>query len=180
VLVVNGIYLIPITVPVLSPDRFLEYARTLPFKLPVNEHAHARAALPQWYADQFGWREYADEAAVVWSRIPANERQDCGIFAQSYGQAGSIDFFDRAQGLPPVMSGDRSYFLWGPHGYSGNCMIVLDDRREILERYWQNVELAGTSARNPWALAGPVDFFVCKGKKFNSWAEVWPRLKRWR
>jgi hypothetical protein len=33
------------------------------------EHAHARAALPQWYADQFGWQEIVDETAVAWNRL---------------------------------------------------------------------------------------------------------------
>ena len=45
IIFVNGLYLMPITVPVLSPERFLGYTKTLPFKLPVNEHSHARAAL---------------------------------------------------------------------------------------------------------------------------------------
>src|SRR5580692_7788195 len=49
VLLASGVHLIPITVPVLSPESFLAYAKTLPFKLPVMEHNHARAALPQWY-----------------------------------------------------------------------------------------------------------------------------------
>ncbi len=179
-LLVNGAYLAPIVVPVLSPDRFLAYAKTLPFKLPVNEYSHMRVALPQWYADQFGWKEIADETAVAWNRLAPEERQDCGIFAQDYGQAGAIDFFGRAQGMPGAMSGDRTYFLWGPRGYSGNCMIVLDDRKEVLERYWNRVEYIGTSAPNPWALEQQIDVFVCKGKKFDSWASVWPHLKRWR
>ena len=67
--------------------------RRLPFKLPVNEYSHLRATLPQWYSDQFGWKEIADEAAVAWNRIPIEERSDCAIFAQDYGQAGAIDFF---------------------------------------------------------------------------------------
>lgn len=180
VLVVNGIYLIPVVVPVFSPDRFLDYARTLPFKLPVNEYSHARAALPQWYADQFGWKEIADETAVAWNRIPPAERADCGIFAQDYGQAGAIDFFGRREGLPGAMSGDRTYWIWGPHNYSGNCMIVLDDRKEVLERYWSDVEFFGRSAPNDWALEQQIPVFICKGKKFDSWAGVWPRLKRWR
>jgi len=179
-LLVNGAYLAPIVVPVLSPDRFLAYAKTLPFKLPVNEYSHMRVALPQWYADQFGWKEIADETAVAWNRLAPEERQDCGIFAQDYGQAGAIDFFGRAQGMPGAMSGDRTYWLWGPRGYSGNCMIVLDDRKEVLERYWSRVEYVGTSAANPWALEQQIDVFVCKGKKFDSWASVWPHLKRWR
>ncbi len=179
-LLASGVHLAPIVVPVLSPDRFLAYTRYLPFKLPMNEHAHARAALPQGYADQFGYEEIADETVVAWNRIPAQERPDCGIFAQDYGQAGAIDFFGRVHGLPGAMSGDRSYFLWGPHGYSGDCMIVLDDRQATLERYWDHVEFVGTSAANPSALEQQVDVFLCKGKRFDSWANVWPHLKRWR
>jgi hypothetical protein len=180
VIFVNGVYMMPITVPVFTPDHCLAYTKTLPFKLPVNEHSHARAALPQWYSDQFGWKEISDETVVAWNRIPAEERADCGIFAQDYGQAGTIDFFGRHEGLPGAMSGDRTYWLWGPHNYSGNCMIVLDDRKEVLERYWNQVEFVGRSAPNEWALEQQIAVFVCKGKKFDSWASFWPRLKRWR
>ena len=180
IILASGIHLIPITVPVLSPQRFLAYTKTLPFKLPVTEHSHARAALPQWYSDQFGWKEIADETERAWDRIPVAERTDCGIFAQDYGQAGSLDFFGRPHGLPGAMSGDRTYWLWGPRGYSGECMIVLDDRREVLQRYWNDVEYIGTSAENPYALEQQIPVFLCKGKKFDSWTNVWPHLKRWR
>jgi hypothetical protein len=180
VVVVSGAYLSPIVVPMFSPERFLAYTKTLPFKLPVNEHSHARAPLPQWYSDQFGWKEIADETAVAWNRIPQADRSDCGIFAQDYGQAGAIDFFGRSEGLPGAMSGDRTYWIWGPRGYSGNCMIVLDDRKEVLERYWNQVEFVGRSAPSEWALEQQIPVFICKGKKFDSWANVWPHLKHWR
>ena len=180
VLLADGVYLSPIVVPILSPDHFLAYAKSLPFKLPVMEHSHARAALPQWYADQFGWQEIVDETAIAWNRIPAAERQDCGIFAQDYGQAGAIDFLGRRYGLPQSLSGHQTWFLWGPGGYSGNCMIVLDDRREKLEQLWQHVDYVGTSAANPYALEQQIDVFICRGKKFDSWAGLWPELKRWR
>jgi 4-amino-4-deoxy-L-arabinose transferase-like glycosyltransferase len=114
IILASGAHLVPITVPVLSPERFIAYTKTLPFKLPVTEYSHARAPLPQWYSDQFGWKEIADETEVAWNRIPAAERADCGIFAQDYGQAGAIDFFGRRHGLPGAMSGDRTYWPWGP------------------------------------------------------------------
>lgn len=180
IILVSGVHLIPVTVPVFSPEHFLAYTKTLPFKLPVTEHSHARAALPQWYSDQFGWKEIADETEVAWNLVPSGEREDCGIFAQDYGQAGAIDFFGRSHGLPGAMSGDRTYWLWGPRGYSGNCMIVLDDRQEVLQRYWENVEYVGRSAPNPYALEQQIPVFLCKGKKFDSWTNVWPHLKRWR
>jgi hypothetical protein len=180
VLLASGVHLMPIVVPILSPDHFLSYTKTLPFKLPTNEYAHARAALPQWYSDQFGWKEIADETEVAWNRIPVDQRSDCGIFAQDYGQAGAIDFFGRAHGLPPALSGDRTYWLWGPHGYSGNCLIVLGDRRERLEQLFNQVEFVGTSADNPWALESQIGVYICKGAKFGTLTELWPQLKRWR
>jgi hypothetical protein len=179
-LVASGVHLAPVVVPVLSPEHFLAYAKTLPFKLPVNEHFHARAALPQWYSDQFGYKEIADEAVVAWNRISAEERPDCGIFAQDYGQAGAIDFFDRKLGLPPALSGDRTYFLWGPGRYSGNCMIVLGDRRERLAQLFEHVDYVGTSALNPWALEGQVDVYICRGPKFGTLSDLWPKIKHWR
>jgi hypothetical protein len=180
VLVASGAYLTPVTVPVLSPDKFLAYTKTLPFKLPVTEHSHTRAALPQWYADQFGWQEIVDETEVAWNRLSPAERADCGIFAQDYGQAGAIDFLGGRYGLPKSLSGHQTWFLWGPRGYSGNCLIVLDDRKDVLETFWRNVEYVGASHDNPYALEKNIDVFICRGSKFGSLADLWPKLKRWR
>jgi Dolichyl-phosphate-mannose-protein mannosyltransferase len=180
ILLADGIHLLPITVPVLSPGQFLAYTKTLPFKLPVMEHSHARAPLPQWYADQFGWEEIVAETAVAWDRIPVEDRHDCGIFAQDYGQAGAIDFLGRRYGLPASLSGHQTWFLWGPRGYSGNCMIVLDDSRERLEQLWDHVEYVGQSADNPYALEKQIDVYICRGARFGSLAALWPQLKRWR
>jgi hypothetical protein len=181
-LLASGAHLSPIVVPVLSPERFLDYTKTLPFKLPVMEHSHARAALPQWYADQFGWEEIVAETAVAWNRLSAEERrgENCGIFAQNYGQAGAIDFLGRRYGLPPSLSGHQTWFLWGPRGYSGGCMIVLDDTRERLEELWDRVEYVGQSADNPYALEKQLDVFICHGPKFGTLAQLWPQIKRWR
>ena len=180
VLLAGGVHLAPVMVPVLSPDRFIAYMKYLPFKLPVMEHSHERAVLPQWYADQFGWDEIVAETAQAWNQLGPAERGDCGIFAQDYGQAGAIDFLGRRYGLPPALSGHQTYFLWGPRGYSGNCMIVLDDRKETLEKLWENVEYVGTSADNPYALEKEIDVFICRGAKFGTLAQLWPELKRWR
>ena len=182
ILLANGIYLAPIVIPILSPEHFLAYAKTLPFKLPVNEYSHMRAALPQWYADQFGWKEIADEAEVAWNQLTPEERQDenCGIFAQDYGQAGAIDFFGRRHGLPPSLSAHQTWYLWGPRGYSGNCLIVLGDRRERLQELFEHVDYVGTSADNPWALERQISVYICRGSKFGTLGTLWPQIKKWR
>ncbi len=182
ILLADGIHLVPITVPVLSPENFQAYTKTLAFKLPVMEHSHAHAPLPQWYADQFGWEEIVAETAVAWNKLTPVERQDenCGIFAQDYGQAGAIDFLGRKYGLPPSLSGHQTWFLWGPRGYSGNCMIVLDDTRQRLEQLWQHVDYIGDSADNPYAQEKEIAVYICRGPKFGTLAQLWPQIKRWR
>jgi hypothetical protein len=162
----------------LPPDQFLAYMSKLPIKAPRSEHSHEHAPLPQHYADQFGWQEMVAEVNVAWQRIPADERRDCGIFAQDYGQAGAIDFFGRRYGLPPALSGHQTYFLWGPRAYSGNCLIVLDDRKEVLERKFESVEYVGESD-NPYALERHIRVFIVKRARFGSLAAIWPRVKNW-
>jgi hypothetical protein len=169
-----------VVVPVFSPDKFIAYMKYLPMKLPVMEHSHARAVLPQWYADQFGWEEIVDETVKAYNQLSPAERPGCGIFAQDYGQAGAIDFLGRRYGLPPALSGHQTYFLWGPRGYSGNCLVVLDESRERLEELFEHVEYVGTSADNPYALERQIAVYVCRGARFGTLEKVWPQLKKWR
>ena len=179
-LVGGGAWLAPVVVPVLPVDQFITYMKKLPFKAPRSEHSHERAILPQHYADQFGWQEIVAKTAEAYSRLSPEERPGCGIFAQDYGQAGAVDFFGRRYGLPPALSGHQTYYLWGPRGYSGNCLIVLDDDRERLEALFERVEFVGLSADNPYALEREVPVFICRGAKFGSLEKVWPQLKKWR
>ena len=177
-LLAGGAWLAPIVVPVLSVDQFISYMNRLPFKLPRSERSHESAVLPQHYADQFGWEEMTAMTAQAWSQVPPEQRADCAIFAQDYGQAGAIDFFGRRYGLPKALSGHQTYFLWGPRGYSGNCMIVLGDKKERLSELFEQVEYVGTSD-NPYALERRIPVFLCHGAKFGSLTSLWPRLKKW-
>jgi hypothetical protein len=179
-LVAGGIWLAPVVMPILPVDQFVSYVDKLPFKVPRSEHSHMRAILPQHFADQFGWEEIVAKVNQAFLKLSPEERAGCAIFAQDYGQAGAIDFLGRRYGLPPALSGHQTYFLWGPRGYSGNCMIVLDDSREALEALFQHVEYAGKSADNPYALEREIPVFICRGAKFGSLAELWPGLKKWR
>jgi len=178
VVLASAACLAPIVVPVLPVDGYLAYQKKLPFAVPRMERRHLGSDLPQHYADQFGWREMTAAVAAIRQEIPAGERPACGIFANDYGEAGALDFFGRGYGLPPALSGHQSYFLWGPRGYTGNCMIVLNSSRERLEGLFDQVEYRGKSA-NPYALEQHW-IFLCRGAKFGSLAAVWPALKKWR
>jgi hypothetical protein len=180
VIVACGVWLMPITVPVLSVDAYLRYQNKLPFKVPKSEHSHERAALPQVYADQFGWTEIVSAVAEAWKRVPESDRADCAIFGQDYGVAGAIDFLGPKYGLPNAISGHQNYWIWGPRGYSGNCMVVIGDRESRLRELFEDVQYVTTSAPNPYALETELSVFICRRAKFGSLEKVWPALKNWR
>jgi hypothetical protein len=71
--------------------------------------------------------------------------------------------------------------LWGPRGYSGNCLIVLDDQRARLEELYRDVEFVGNSPDNPYALEKEIPVYICREKKWaGTLAQIWPDLKKWR
>lgn len=180
VLLVGSATLVPFVVPVLPVDQFIAYLNKFPIKAPRSEHSHERAVLPQMYADQFGWNEIVSEVVVAWNRIPPEEQKDCAIFGQDYGQTGAVDFLGPKYGLPQSLGGHQTWWLWGPRGYSGNCMIVLDDTQEKLDTLFEHVEYVGRTPDNPYALEKNLTVFICHGFKHGTLAQVWPYLKRWR
>lgn len=179
-LLAGGAVFAPLAMPILPIESLVPYMQRLPIKVPHTEHGHERVALPQHYADQFGWDEIVEKTNQAWQKLPPADRHDCGIFAQNYGQAGAIDFLGPKYGLPPALSGHQSWWLWGPRGYSGNCLIVLDDDRARLDQLFDHVEYLGRSTPNPYALENQLSVYICHGAKFGSLARAWPSLKRWR
>jgi len=178
-LVVTGIALAPFAYfPMLSVDQYIAYSRFWHFEAPRIE-THRMGPLPQIYADQFGWKEMTLVVADAYYRLPPEDQKSCAIFGQNYGQAGAIDFFGAKIGLPNAISGHQNYYYWGPGGYTGECMIVMGDRRERLEELFEDVEYAGT-VDHPLSMPYQhFEVFVCRKPKFGTLQQVWPKLKHW-
>jgi hypothetical protein len=169
----------PFAMPVMPVEVFIAYEEALQLEPPRTETMRLDR-LPQQYADMFGWPEMAAEVARVYGTIPPAQREGCAIFAQDYGQAGAIDYFGRRYGLPPALSGHQNYWLWGPRGYTGNCLIVIGDHRERLEELFTEVVLAGET-NHPYAIPyeNHLGIWIVRGPKFGSLEKVWPQLKKW-
>jgi Dolichyl-phosphate-mannose-protein mannosyltransferase len=149
--VVSAVVFAPVVLPILSPEKLLVYMRAIHFEVPRTETSHT-AALPQLYADQFGWEEMVRSVARVYASLPANEQKPAAIFCQNYGEAGAIDFFGPKYGLPPALSGHQNYFYWGPDDYTGEIMIVLDDDATDEREQFGSVEDRGMVESSPWAM----------------------------
>jgi hypothetical protein len=176
-LVMTGAALAPIAIPALPPETYIRYTKALHLAQPRIE-THKLGPLPQIFADQFGWEEMAATVAGVYNNLPPEVRPQTAIFGQNYGQAGSIDLFGPKYGLPPAISGHQSYFLWGPRGYTGESMIVMDDRKENLEKLFASVQKVA-SVYHPYSMPYEhFDVFYCQGLK-QPLNDVWPQVKNW-
>lgn len=137
-----GLLLAPLAKPLLPVERFVRYAAALGFA-PGSDERHTMGRLPQFFADMHGWKELAEAVAQVHRALPADEQTRACVFAGNYGEAGAIDHFRSALGLPIAISGHNSYWLWGTRGCDGAVMIVIGGDREGVERYYRDVHEAG-------------------------------------
>src|ERR1035437_6529351 len=132
-MVVMGVALAPMLIPVLPVEIYIRYATAMHLETPAIEKWQL-GPLPQIYASEFGWEEMVATVADVYLSLPPAVRARTAIFAQNFGQAGAIDLFGPKYGLPKAISGHQNYFLWGPREYTGESVIVMGDRQEVLER----------------------------------------------
>jgi hypothetical protein len=167
----------PLVLPLLAPEQYVAYQAWLGVGPPPTE-VHHRGRLPQFFGDQFGWEELTAQVARIYAALSPEERARAAVFANNYGEAGAIDLFGPRYALPAAISAHQTYFFWGPRGFRGDVLIVLQDNRQSLERLCASVEQAGEHY-HPWGMDeenGPI--FVCRGLH-PPLVELWPRLKSW-
>jgi hypothetical protein len=162
----------------LPVETFLRYSQLLPYSSVVKTERDAvYAPLPQLYADMFGWDTMAQTVAQVYQSLPEGDRADCAILGGNYGEAGAIDHYGPALGLPKALSGHNSYYYWGPRGYSGACVIIFGERSDEFVKLFGDVQQAATIT-SPHAMPNEqsVPVYVCR-KPIAPLAALWPRFK---
>ena len=176
-IVLTAAVIAPTVVPLLPVETYIRYSAALHLQQPRIE-THKLGPLPQLFADQFGWEEMVATVAGVYNGLPAEVRASTAIFGGNYGQAGAVDLFGPRYGLPQAISGHQSYYLWGPRGYTGESMIVMQGRQEELEKLFQAVRKVAR-AEHPYSMPYEhFDVFYCRGLR-SPLKELWPQVKKW-
>jgi hypothetical protein len=176
-LVGSTIALAPTVSPILSPEGAIVYQKKLGFEPPKAENQQT-GPLPQYFADEFGWENMARETARIYNSLPAEERTRTAIFANSYGQAGAIDFFGPRLGLPKSICNHQSYWLWGPHDYDGSIVIVLGSDGTGDREHFQSVETVG-HVEHPYSRRDEhFNIFLCRGL-IGELHQFWRRMKNY-
>ena len=91
--------LVPVAVPVL-PARVLATVQLQKINYDLTE--------------TIGWSQQVALVAREYHALPAGQRAATAILAGNYGEAGAIDRYGPADGLPPAYSGANNFWFWGP------------------------------------------------------------------
>ncbi len=175
-LAVAGIATMPLLIPVLPIEQFIGYEQRLGLTGRSGTPPHVMQPI---YAEEFGWERLARDVAGVYWSLPAPERAGTAVYADTYGDAGALDFFGPRFGLPPAISSQNTYFLWGTLGYSGQTLIAIGATRiDRLRKYYRSVSLIRTSTEPyKWIVEGPAPIYLCR-LPVAPLSEIWPHL-RW-
>ena len=148
----------------------------LPVVLVGSLHDSPVADVNEDAAETVGWPALVRTVADVYASLPAADRESAVVFTGNYGEAGAIDRFGAAYGLPRAYSGHNAYARFSqppdaaapvvvigyrdPSGVFAGCRpaAVVDNGVDL-----ENEEQGGT-------------IFVCARPR-RPWSELWPSLR---
>lgn len=128
--------------------------------------------------DQVGWPRLVASVAGVRARIPAPDRAGAVVLTANYGQAGAVDLFGPALGLPRAYSGHNGYARWGaPPGAAGPVILVgfapTSDVAGYFTRCRQEALVENDLRLDNVERGMPV--LLCAAPR-EPWNRLWPRL----
>jgi 4-amino-4-deoxy-L-arabinose transferase-like glycosyltransferase len=157
-----GLLLMPITLPVL-PESVL--------------HDTPIVALNYDAGETVAWPTFVGEIGVAYRSLPAAERAHAVVLTGNYGEAGAVDRFGPADGLPAAYSGHNGFWYWGPPpAWATTAIIVGYDRDQL--GFCRSVRLAARLNNHESVKddeqGAPV--WICQPSQ--SWAAIWPSQRQ--
>jgi 4-amino-4-deoxy-L-arabinose transferase-like glycosyltransferase len=130
--------------------------------------------------EEIGWPELVQAVADVYAGLPADDRQRAGILAGNYGEAGAIDLYGPAYGLPEMISAVNSYWLRGYGDPPPETLIVLGMGSANAYMLFDACRVGGRitnryGVMNEETRDHPV-IYVCRAPRLP-WPVMWERLK---
>jgi hypothetical protein len=171
-LVAGGLVTAPVVLPVLPINKTDAYIEAGTGGLLKNAYEVTSS-----FHDMHGWENQARVVAGVFHRLSPEEQADCIIFAGNFGEAGAIDFYGPALGLPPVCSTHQNYYFWGPPAKSGNLVIVFGVRLEVLRQFFEDIQPAAIiTCPEAVSYEQNVPVYICR-KPIIRLKDAWPKLR---
>jgi 4-amino-4-deoxy-L-arabinose transferase-like glycosyltransferase len=93
--------------------------------------------------EEIGWPELVDRIAQIRDSLPAPEHASAGILTGNYGEAGAVDLYGPARGLPQALSIVNSFWLRGYGDHPPQTLIVVGLSPRFVETNFATCESEG-------------------------------------
>ncbi len=132
--------------------------------------------------EEIGWHDLVDRVADIFNALPPDERADAGILTGNYGEAGAIDLYGPARGLPQALSRANSFWLRGYGARPPGTLIVVGLRPDFVTAHFATCESAGMISNRFGVVNEETEYdkylWVCRGLR-EPWPEFWRKIKAW-
>jgi 4-amino-4-deoxy-L-arabinose transferase-like glycosyltransferase len=155
-------------------------AITLPIA-PINSTWwHIANAANGVFDNQIGWPELVEQVAKIRDSLPAEKRARVGILAGDEGEAGAINLYGPAYGLPPAISGMNENWYRGYGDPPPETVITLGELGDFVDQNFDSCTLAG-HVTNRYGIANSSvakwnDIYVCHHLRWR-WPEFWRHFR---
>jgi 4-amino-4-deoxy-L-arabinose transferase-like glycosyltransferase len=149
--------------------------------VPINSGLwNLTSEINEGFVEQIGWQDLTETVAGIYAKLPAEDKPQAGILTGNYGEAGAINLYGPAYGLPKAISGINTYWLRGYGNPPPQTLIMLGFTRDDVGRIFQTCDLVGRvtnryGVKNEETTYHP-DIFVCRGLR-QPWDEFWKHFR---
>jgi len=125
--------------------------------------------------EEIGWPSQVALLARTYDSLPASQRSVATVITGNYGEAGAVDRYGAALGLPRAYSGHNNYWLWGPPPARDTAAVVINMPPALLRRWFSSVRVAAVY-RNGLGVSDDEEgavIYVATGLR-APWSTAWP------
>jgi 4-amino-4-deoxy-L-arabinose transferase-like glycosyltransferase len=144
------------------------------FPILPAKNAGAVIALDSDVGETIGWPDFTRIVAHVYREAPGRPV----IFTSNYGEAGAIDRYGPALGLPGAYSGHNAFSEWGPPPDRPGAVVVVGLDAADLHRFFRSCRLAMRISNSAGIDNDENDtpVYLCAGVR-GSWSRNWRALR---
>jgi 4-amino-4-deoxy-L-arabinose transferase-like glycosyltransferase len=130
--------------------------------------------------EMVGWQDLTSQVAGVYQNLPENEKTHAVILAGNYGEAGALELYGAAYGLPRIISGANSMWSRGYGDFEPETVIVVGFERGYANNFFKKCESVGV-VKNSFNVKNEetsyhTGLYVCREPR-KPWGELWKQMQ---
>ena len=133
-------------------------------------------------AEEFGWPELVAKMAQVWNSLDPAERRQAAIFAANHGEAGAINLYGPALGLPPAISEINSFWERGYGDPPPTTVVTVGFSQKFVEAHFGSFQPMGKVTNREGVTneetTSAGNIFICRHLK-EPWPAFWKQIRHY-